>query len=198
MKREKSIICFITILQMAIIFMTTTTVKFMEKDYTNNPAKEMSYQLQLVINNQTEDINGKNINLHPALFLAWFYLDIKINSINYNDDSFINNTKKENNNDFHYQNRDYNYNDIFWTTPNKQTSILTLNLDPRLNQVRLNFTFGIFANQAHYQNTCANNYLYDFHKTYFDTKNNGTKLIINANGDWTTNTANWGFQYYKF
>ena len=40
--------------------------------------------------------------------------------------------------------------------------------------------------------------MYDFHKTYFDNKNNGTKVIINTNGDSTTNTANWEYQYYKF
>ena len=81
--------------------------------------------------------------MHPIVFLAWFYLDIKINGIDYNDDNFITNTSKNNNNDFY---KNSNYNDVFWTTPNKQIFILSLDLNPTLNQICLNFTFGIFAN----------------------------------------------------
>ena len=60
------------------------------------------------------------------------------------------------------------------------------------------FIFGIYVGGFHYQNTAANNYQYNFRDEYNKTGNNGTRLVINANGGWTTNTANWGLQYYKF
>ena len=155
--------------------------------------------MQLIINNRTSDVNGNIINSDAfGGFYAWFYLDIKIDNNSYNCDNFYKNSN------FHrYVIQDNNpiyagYQDLFWTNPYTIVNLLTLNLDPSRTGIIINFTFGIFDGRFHYQNTYVSNYLYNFHKTYSDTKNNGTKLVINANGGWGSNTANWEFQYYKF
>ena len=158
-------------------------------------SKSIIYQLQLVINNKTTDINGNPIGYADG-FIAWFYLDLSIFylDLSINGKSY-NATDFQKSPSFHRSVKDFDgesiqayYPDIFWTNINAIKST---------NTICINFTFGIF-DVFHYQNTCANNYLYNFYKAYFDTKSNGAKLIINSYGGWGSNTANWGFQYYKF
>ena len=149
----------------------------------------INYQFQLVINNKTSDVGGKNINTWTfGSAWIWFYLDLTINNVVYDNTNF----KKENlnNSNFHdgysFNNTNFNYHDVFWTTPNSKVTLYTLNINKikSINNLNINFTFGIFASIFHYQNTQANNYQYNFRKTYSNTKTNGTKLVINANGDW--------------
>ena len=170
---------------------------------TSNNNVNQKFQLQLIVNNNTWDVNGENVANWPTTDIIWFYFDVTIDNITYDDNEFVSqNINNSNfNSNFHtgFGTTNVNkYPDIFWTNSNSELTLYTLNLDPSSTNTKINFTFGIFRDPYHYQNTYANNYLYDFHKTYSDNKNNGTKLIINANGDWGSNTANWGFQYYKF
>ena len=134
----------------------------------NTSNSSQSFQLQLVINNRTSEINGASniwIFPNPNSFKGYFYLDnLNINGTTYNDDDFINYAIKTTNNDFHFQNRDGDYNDIFWTTPNKETTLITLsyNIIPSINTMWWSFIFGIYVGGFHYQNTAANNYQYNF------------------------------------
>ena len=75
-------------------------------------------------------------------------------------------------------------------------------MDPTLPVVKIDFTFGTYYSVGlwwqHAQLTLANNYQYNFIDEYNKTKNNGTKLIINAYGSTGANSANWELKHYKF
>ena len=193
----KKLIMPITVIA-TIIASFANMQNLINKKLNDNP----TFQLQIIVNNQTSDINGQKIFVKKQ---AWFYLDLSIDNITYNDNNFIH--QNINNSDFKSNFHSdlgsgniYNYPDVFWTTPSSELTLytITFNAIKSIDNTYINFTFGIFADNYHYQNTQANNYQYNFRKTYFNTKNNGTKIVINANGGWGTNTANWAFQYYKF
>ena len=190
----KKIITFIMIL-------ATITTSFVDVQILNNKKAtsndNQKFQLQLVINNQTSDVNGSFMGLADGT-VFWYYLDLKIDSTSY----YVANFPKTSL--LHTSVKGYDgatlpaeYPDLFWTNSGSSATIFTLNLDPNKTGIVINFTFGIFE-ICHYQNTYANNYLYNYWKIYSNTGYNGTKLIINSYGGWGSNTANWAFQFYKF
>ena len=95
-------------------------------------------------------------------------------------------------------------NDVFTTDKNTTTTLYSMILYSSLDYLTLDFTFGTFYSPVgavwyHSQLTLANNYNYNFYKAYVENDyDNGTKLVINANGGDGANNANWKFQYYKF
>ena len=183
--------------------LVTTIASFTNiKNLTNKTTitnDDQKFQLKLIINNETNDVNGKRMNAYIGWLKAYFYLDITIDGKVYNGNKNSGfNTADSNYHPFTPENGQLNsYWDVFWTNPNTLLNLITLNLDPDRTGVIINFTFKIYDG-FHYQNTEANNYVYNFHKTYSDNQNNGTELIINSNGSWGSNTASWEFQYYKF
>ena len=189
---------------MTLVVITTSFIGL--QNLTNKKIKNSSsqqFQLQLAIVNNTQDVNGRKFTNWENKDIVWFYFDIAIDDITYGDNEFV----SQNINNYNFNSNFHsgfgttninNYPDIFWTNLNTEVILYTFNLDPKRTGAIINFTFGIFYNPYHYQNICVNNYLYNFYKTYYDTKNNGTRLTIYANGGWGSNTADWEFEYYKF
>ena len=187
----------ITLIMVSVI----TITKFINMQNLNNKKINNNFipslQLQIIINNETSDVIGAPINIFNANTIIWFYLDITLDDKTYYQSNFNNgsfNTKAYTN-----DGKEINapYQDTFWTDMNKLSDLITLNLDPNRTGIIINFTFGVFDG-FHYQLISVNNFLYNYNGIYINTHYNGTKLIINANGGWGSNTANWGLQFYKF
>ena len=169
------------------------------KQNISSPDPNLPFQFQIVIKNLTNNVIGGTSNN----FGTWFYLDMTINSITYNNDNYknivIENGSNSGESTFIIGGR-IGDKDIFITPCGTETTILSMTMQ-QYTYFQMGFTFGTFYYDFGYQHaqlTFANNYLYHMYDEYANTGNNGTKLIINANGEAGANSANWEFQYYKF
>ena len=175
------------------IALTTIVASFANMQNLNNKKKynitNPNFQLQLVIANYTSNIGPGATNYEGH---TWFYLDIVINGITYTTYDFTNIVEEER-----------PFDDTFKTECSTTKIIYTLNLNPSLKYVHFDFNFGtiypglIFPAWFHAPLKFASND-YDFHKTYNDTKNNGTQIVITATGSGGNNRGDWGYKYYKF
>ena len=184
---------YIYMKKFTIAIMALATMIASSKNMQNLGNKKINdndpkFQLQLVIVNNTE-----NVSLDNSDYITSFYLDIAINGITLT-------TKDFNNVDL--DKVPYNYNDTFRTEQTTKT-IYTLNLTPSSKHVHFNFHFGtlwqptIFPVYAHSE-LCNASIDYYFYKVYNYTKNNGTQIVITANGYGGNNNANWQLEFYKF
>ena len=176
---------------MPIMALATVTASFANmQNLTNKKVTnydDTKFQLQLVINNLSQDTLG-----FPTL-----YLDININDRTYNNDDY---TLQNRGNP--YFNKNFvagAYKDTFRTNINSKVTLYTLSLDPTIKSYATwSFTFGTFTG-LHYQLTSSPNpYTYDYYANFLNTKNNGTRIVINLYGHPGANSANWGLEYYKF
>ena len=180
-----------------IMILMTMITNFVNLQNSNNKHLTLNnaprFELKVAVNNQTSNVG--------VLQLVCFYLDITVNGIAYNNNNFDNdpNLQKFNKKPIYGQKGL----DIFIVNPNTEATLITTDLDPSLDFATIDFSFGTFYSPLghvwyHAQLTMAYKYQYNFYKTYVNTTNNGTKVVINANGSDGANSANWGFHYYKF
>ena len=178
-----------------IIALTSIAISFANtQNLTNkriNSILDTNFQIQLAINNDTENVGQGAPSYEQATF---FYLDFVINGVQYTNKNFFNLSSKG------------PYDDTFRTQNGTSETIFSMNLDPSLlslKYINFNFNFGTLYPSPidgiwfHAELTAAT-HDYDFHKIYNDTKNNGAKIVITASGYGGGNSANWDLQYYKF
>ena len=149
------------------------------------------YQLQVVINNNTSNVDGSNDNV-------WFYFD------NFIVNSYAPTVNFKNNPNVILPGGDLGldqYNDVFATHLGTSVTIFNWYLDYALS-FNLTFNFGTLYDLAdvcgvwyHAQLVSVTNYLCSF---VHQTGKNGLRIVINAGGGTGANNANWGLDYYKF